>query len=192
MPPDGPRVRKQPSPAKLRANRTNAKRSTGPRTREGKARAGQNAWRHGLSLAAAADPQLQPLVGALASRLSGRAADAALCATAETVAEAQMDLQRIRRWREELLGRLEALEGGDRREQGAGAPAAASAPRRGWLGNLRDRRKKVQAGSAGTFSDVLSELERLERYERRAFSRRKRAMRILAAMIAVNPDAHKS
>jgi hypothetical protein len=36
------------SPAKLAANRRNAQRSTGPRTRSGKARSRTNAWRHGI------------------------------------------------------------------------------------------------------------------------------------------------
>ena len=41
------------SARKLEANRRNARASTGPRTAAGKARAAQNARRHGLSLAAA-------------------------------------------------------------------------------------------------------------------------------------------
>jgi hypothetical protein len=48
------------------ANRANARRSTGPRTAAGKARASRNAVRHGLSVSVLADP-------ALSDRRSARA-----------------------------------------------------------------------------------------------------------------------
>ena len=43
------------SPAKIAANRRNARRSTGPRSAAGKARARRNAFRHGLSTPASVD-----------------------------------------------------------------------------------------------------------------------------------------
>src|SRR5689334_19539946 len=44
-----PRARKSISARKLSANRANAQKSTGPRTKAGKARSSQNALKHGLS-----------------------------------------------------------------------------------------------------------------------------------------------
>ena len=38
-----------PSQKQIEANRANAKRSTGPRTEQGKARSRENAWKHGLT-----------------------------------------------------------------------------------------------------------------------------------------------
>jgi hypothetical protein len=43
------------SPAKIAANRRNARRSTGPRSAAGKARARRNAFRHGLATPASLD-----------------------------------------------------------------------------------------------------------------------------------------
>ena len=67
------------SPAKIRANRRNALRSTGPRTRAGKAIAARNSRLHGLTLPVLADPSLSGEVVALARRIEtsllGRAAD---------------------------------------------------------------------------------------------------------------------
>ena len=61
------------SQARTEANRANAKRSTGPRTAEGKPRVSKNALRHGLSAAQPdADGGSAEVLG-LASSLCGRA-----------------------------------------------------------------------------------------------------------------------
>jgi len=61
---------------KLYANWLNARFSTGPRTAAGKARAAQNARKHGLRVPALRDPAMAKNIGALARKLAGPNADA--------------------------------------------------------------------------------------------------------------------
>ncbi len=89
-------------------NRANAKRSTSPRTFAGKAKVARNACRHGLSLPVLADPALAPEIEAWARRIAGESASAARRALAVRIAEAQVDLIRVRRVRLDLTGELAA------------------------------------------------------------------------------------
>jgi hypothetical protein len=93
------------SERQLRANRANAQASTGPKTRQGKIRAAQNARRHGLSLSALTDPLLRQDVETLAHALAGDRAGHALLESARRAAEAQIDLIRVRKARHDLLTR---------------------------------------------------------------------------------------
>lgn len=91
------------TPRQFEANRSNARASTGPRSKAGKARAGRNARRHGLSSAIASD-----LAEALARRIADDGAGPAVMALARAFAEAQIDLDRVRKVRRHVLGRLVA------------------------------------------------------------------------------------
>jgi hypothetical protein len=79
------------SAAKLAANRANAMKSTGPRTAAGKARAAQNARRHGLRAAVLADGGFTQEVKDLALLIAGKGANAEIFEAACRIAEAQMD-----------------------------------------------------------------------------------------------------
>jgi hypothetical protein len=113
------------SERKRNANRLNARRSTGPRTKAGKARAGQNARRHGLNVPACCDPARSGEVDALAHAIAGEDADAQRLELARRVAAAQIDLVLARRARVALfpatpdepgaIGRLAAIDRYERR-----------------------------------------------------------------------------
>jgi len=117
--------------ARRTANKANAARSTGPRTRRGKARASRNALRHGLAA-------LRPADHGDTMRIAGLMCDPANLLAhdqAVIIAECCALIARVRRARAAALERM-----------------------------------------------ALHELSALERYERRALSRRRRAIRALAAL----------
>jgi hypothetical protein len=64
------------SERKIRANRANARASTGPKTAEGRARSIRNARRHGLSLPVLSDPISSQEVEELACEIAGTSANA--------------------------------------------------------------------------------------------------------------------
>jgi hypothetical protein len=92
------------SARKLVANRQNSLRSTGPKTAAGRTRAARNARRHGLRVPVLSDPALSADVEAMAWEIAGNAS-AELVELARRIAEAEIDVMRIRRVRNHLLGR---------------------------------------------------------------------------------------
>ncbi len=93
------------SARKIRANRANARASSGPKTAAGKAQSAQNAFRHGFNLPIWLGPDLPSDVEALAQRIVGEGAAANVLAPARRVAEAQIDLGRVRSYRDPLIER---------------------------------------------------------------------------------------
>jgi hypothetical protein len=91
------------SDRKIKANRTNARASTGPQTAQGRTRSARNALRHGLSLPVCSDPALCEEVEALAREIAGADANPEIHELARRVAEAQIDLRRVRYARHQLL-----------------------------------------------------------------------------------------
>jgi hypothetical protein len=95
------------SDAKIKANRANARASTGPKTARGRARAARNAYRHGLSLPLYSDPIWSAEVKERAREIAGTDANANVRLWACHIAEAEIDLRRVRHARNQFLnGRL--------------------------------------------------------------------------------------
>ena len=92
----------------LQANRANSQRSTGPRTTAGRAISAQNARRHGLRIPVLADPALSAEVDAMAQWIVGDAPHD-LLELARNIAEAEIDVLRVRRARNDHFSR--ALSG---------------------------------------------------------------------------------
>lgn len=99
------------SERKIKANRANTRASTGPKTALGRARAARNALRHGLNLSIYSNPALSEEVEALAQKIAGTDVDAERKEFARRIAEAQIDLRRVRHARHQLFS--EALSDPD-------------------------------------------------------------------------------
>lgn len=91
----------------IAANRANAKKSTGPKTAAGKLRSSRNAYRHGLSSPLWLDSLASAKADAIARALLGEDPTAAKLRSVEELVRAQLDLQRIRSTRTDLMAKFD-------------------------------------------------------------------------------------
>jgi hypothetical protein len=173
------------SARQIAANRRNARKSTGPRSGPGKKRASRNAYRHGLTLniisTAAFAKQLETLV----RKIAGDSEDAIVLERAHAIAQAELDLARVRRAKIALIERARAFGELDPPQ------AFSTVTQIKRFFNALDRGrlivpKPIDASatmpsqesyrSAEAVRRVLPELRKLDRYERRAAARRDRAV----------------
>lgn len=139
------------SAAKIEANRGNAKKSTGPRTPAGKARTRHNAFKHGLGRYTSFDAAEDERIEELELALGGEYPDPVDADLSTLAAQAEVELLRARRAKVVLVN---------------------SAAER-----LVDEKKLPAAQrAASAFARKTKVLLAIERYERRAISRRNRAL----------------
>ena len=177
------------SERQIAANRRNARKSTGPRSGTGKKRSSRNAYRHGLTLSitssAASAKQLEKLV----RKIAGNTENPILLERAHALAQAELDLARVRRAKVALIERASAFGELD-------PPQLTSQEFRFVTAQIRAFNAGVQSTitfpepidssatmpsqepdrSAEAIRRLLPELRKLERYERRAAARRDRAI----------------
>src|SRR5262245_36645845 len=147
------------SPAKIAANRRNARRSTGPRSAAGKARARRNALKHGLATPASLDHVAMDRIDDLVVALTRDFPDQLEFELATVAAEAQAEIERVRQTKVTLVNR-------------------AYAHLRDEAGRLLSAGERAALAFAGKTEILMA----CERYERRAISRRNRAMQALAKL----------
>jgi len=147
------------SPAKIAANRRNARRSTGPRSAAGKARARRNAFRHGLATPASLDHVAMDRIDDLIFALTMDSPNQLELELATLAAEAQSEIERVRQTKVTLVNRAYA----HLRDEG---------------GRLLSAGERAALAFAGKTEILMA----CERYERRAIWRRNRALQALAKL----------
>ena len=178
------------SERKIRANRANARASTGPKTAEGRARSIRNAHRHGLSLPVLADPASSQEVEELAREIAGPSTTLKsmnshvesqrhklICAAcvmrampvlASAIGDPDYQSPSKLRTKSRIARLLARIRG----------PVAVSL--RPLLSNLQTKPEGPEK-FAMILSDMARRLAAMDRYERRALSRRKFAIRAFDA-----------
>src|SRR5262249_39498331 len=97
------------SERQIAANPRNGRKSTGPRSGAGKNRASRNAYRHGLTLNITSTAAFAKQLDKLARKIAGNTNGAISLERARAIAQAELDLARVRRVKVALIERASAF-----------------------------------------------------------------------------------
>src|SRR6516162_10458648 len=97
------------SEGQIAANRRNARKSTGPRSGAGKKRASRNAYRHGLTLSITSSAAYAKQLDRLVREIAGNTEDPILLERARAIAQAELELARVRRGKVDLVESASAV-----------------------------------------------------------------------------------
>jgi hypothetical protein len=150
------------SDRKIAANRRNSQQSTGPRSVQAKQRIRRNALRHGLRAVALRTPAISTEVDRLATAICGKDADQADREQALIIAESELILIQVRAARVDVIEQMVPITATPEPDVTRSASVSVHEP----ANNL----------------SCLKQLMTLDGYERRALSRRKRALRSMFCM----------
>jgi hypothetical protein len=172
------------SERQIAANRRNARKSAGPRSGAGRKRASRNAYRHGLTLNITSTAAVAKQLDKLARKIAGDTKDAITLERAREIAQAELELARVRQAKVALIeractfGELEPpqvlssitqiIRFVNAFDRGRPIPKPIDA--------LATMPSQEPDRSAEAVRRVLPELRKLDRYERRAVAQRERAV----------------
>jgi len=168
------------------ANRSNAQKSSGPRSSAGRKRASRNSYRHGLAAFFPLTAEHARRVEKLARKIAGNATDPMVLEHARAAAHAEFDLAEVRRVKVATIEK--ALAFGKFPStvalQSIGEVARALGPLAGL--NMPPAEATLALRPADRTAEAvrraLPELVRLDRYECRAAARRAQYLRAIAEM----------
>jgi len=172
----------------IAANRLNARKSTGPRSKAAKKRASRNAYRHGLSLSLTSSAAIAKRLDVLARKIAGNSKNEFIHQHAREAAQAELDLARVRQVKVALiervsaLGSLDAPQVFDSAAQGirflkmilSGKSPPAMPQQR--IDPSATMPTEEPERTAEAVRRALPDLAKLDRYESRAVARRDRAI----------------
>ena len=176
------------SERQIAANRSNARKSTGPRSSAAKKRTSRNAFRHGLTLSLTSSAAFAKRLDNLARKIARGSKNEIILEHARAAAHSELDLARVRQVKLALIERVSALGALD-----APQVFGSLAEQMRYLKSILSGRappalpERVDPSAtmptqepertAEAVRRALPELAKLDRYESRAVSRRNRAIR---------------